>query len=155
MDDCPLCLKIATPPTDQLVWRFPSSLAFLGPWQFHTGYCVLVSRTHAAELFQLSQNESTSFQEEMLVAKALSTTFSPRKMNYEMLGNQVVHPHWHLFPRRHDDPETLKAVWLGFERAENDSAEKSRLMAGPFSREETIARIRAELTRQGLSESTP
>lgn len=142
------------PPTEDLVWRFPSSLAFLGPWQYHTGYCVLVSRTHAGELFLLPPKSLASFQEEMLIlAQALSTAFSPRKLNYEMLGNQVAHPHWHLFPRRHDDPETLKAVWLGFERAETDPVEKQRLTVGTYAREETIERIRAELSRLGAGEA--
>ena len=51
-----------------------------------------------------------------LLAQAIDLCFQPRKMNYEALGNQVAHLHWHLFPRRHDDPETLKAVWLAIER---------------------------------------
>jgi len=149
---CPLCDKLAhldKLPDEDIVWQFPRSVALLGPWQYHTGYCVLVARTHASELFQLDSEERRLFLDEMcLLAQAIDTCFSPRKMNYEALGNQVGHLHWHLFPRRHDDPETLKAVWVGFERAENDSSEKKRLENGPISRAETTARLRKTL--QGL-----
>ena len=33
----------------------------------------------------------------------------PHKLNYELLGNQVPHLHWHLFPRSPDDPDRLSA----------------------------------------------
>jgi diadenosine tetraphosphate (Ap4A) HIT family hydrolase len=33
-------------------------------------------------------------------------------MNYELLGNQVPHIHWHVIPRLANDPAPLKPVWL-------------------------------------------
>jgi len=33
------------------------------------------------------------------------------KMNYELLGNLLPHIHWHLVPRRHDDPIPQQPVW--------------------------------------------
>ena len=149
---CPLCDKLShlrELPADEVVWQFPHSVALLGPWQYHTGYCVLVSRSHCAELHQLPANERSAFLEEMVtLARAIETAFGPRKMNYEALGNQVPHLHWHLFPRRHDDPETLKAVWLGFERAEQDENEKQRLQSAPISRSEIVSRLRTTLEQQ-------
>jgi diadenosine tetraphosphate (Ap4A) HIT family hydrolase len=146
---CPLCDKLNRLDQlshDELVWQFPQSVALLGPWQFHTGYCILVARTHATELFQLPNDERRGYLDEMCqLARAIDVAFKPRKMNYEALGNQVAHLHWHLFPRRHDDPENLKAVWLGFERAERDSAEKQRLATGPMSRQEIAGRLRETL----------
>src|SRR5262249_23221647 len=121
-----------------------------GPWQYHTGYCVLVARTHATELYHLAPETRRAYLDEMcLLAQAIAESFQPRKMNYEALGNQVGHLHWHLFPRRHDDPEVLKAVWLAFERAEVevDSREKARLQNGLLSRTEIIARLRKTLQR--------
>jgi len=32
-------------------------------------------------------------------------------MNYELLGNQIAHIHWHLIPRRADDPAPRQPVW--------------------------------------------
>src|SRR6478735_8284763 len=125
---CPLCDKlnqIQQLPADQLVWQFPHSIAILGPWQYYTGYCVLIARTHATELHQLPAAERAAFLDEMVVlSHAIATAFQPRKLNCESLGNQVPHLHWHLFPRRYDDPEALKPVWVGFERAEQNAAEK-------------------------------
>src|SRR6266480_3536414 len=115
--DCPFCRKLSDLDSlgpEELVWQFPHSVALLGPWQYHTGYCILVARTHASELFHLADDERRVYLEEMcLLAQAIDGCFQPRKMNYEALGNQVAHLHWHLFPRRHDDAENLKAVWLG------------------------------------------
>jgi diadenosine tetraphosphate (Ap4A) HIT family hydrolase len=146
---CPLCEKLSRLselPDEEVVWQFPHSVALLGPWQYHTGYCVLVARTHAAELHHLADDERRAYLEEMcLLARAIDVTLQPRKMNYEALGNQVAHLHWHLFPRRHDDPETFKAVWLGFERAEHDTVEREKLQTGPISRLEITARLRQTL----------
>jgi diadenosine tetraphosphate (Ap4A) HIT family hydrolase len=146
---CPLCAKLQRLhdlPDGELVWQFPHSIAFLGPWQYHTGYCVLVARTHAAELYELPLEVRRGFFDEMcLLAQAIAACFQPRKMNYEALGNQVAHLHWHLFPRRHDDPETLQAVWLGFDRATRDEAEKERLQKSGLSIPEISRRIAAKV----------
>jgi diadenosine tetraphosphate (Ap4A) HIT family hydrolase len=37
--------------------------------------------------------------------------YQPVKMNYELLGNQVAHIHWHLVPRLAGDPEPQWPVW--------------------------------------------
>ena len=149
-DPCPLCKKLSELPDDELVWQFPHSVALLGPWQFHTGYCVLISRSHYAEIHLMPAPERSAFLDEMvLLSQAISTTFQPRKMNCELLGNQVPHLHWHLFPRRHDDPDTLKAVWLALDRAGRDEAEKQRLLAAPIPRAEIVQRLRRTLQTLG------
>src|SRR5437870_1156826 len=99
---CPLCDQLARRhqlPDDELVWQFPHSVALLGPWQYYTGYCVLVSRVHHAELHQMPAPDRAAFLEEMaLLGHAIDIAFKPRKLNCESLGNQVPHLHWHLFP---------------------------------------------------------
>lgn len=148
LEDCLLCRKIASPPANEVVWEFPHSIAFLGPWQHYRGYCVVVCRTHAAEMHHLPEAIRQAFFEEMcVVSRAIETAFCPRKINVESLGNQVQHPHWHLFPRSADDPENLKAVWLALDRAEKDEDETRRLQASQLPREEIIARLRAALPR--------
>src|SRR3954451_6542418 len=104
MDACPLCTKIAhldQLPADELVWKFPLSVVTLGPWQYYEGYCVVVARTHVTELFDLSAADRAAILEEVaLTARAIHRVVRPRKINYEWLGNQVPHMHWHLFPRQ-------------------------------------------------------
>src|SRR5436190_13487786 len=110
-DDCLFCRKLGSLrelPADEVVWQFPHSVAFLGPWQFYRGYCVLVSRRHATELSQLNDAERRGYLDEMcLLAAAIEAVAQPHKLNYELVGNQVPHLHWHLFPRSKDDPDTL------------------------------------------------
>jgi diadenosine tetraphosphate (Ap4A) HIT family hydrolase len=143
--DCPFCLKLADPrgwPTSDVVWQFPQSVAVLGPWQFYTGYCVLVSRTHATELAHLGRTRPTFLKEMAILAEAIEACFRPHKLNYELLGNQVPHLHWHLFPRSAADPDRLRPVWFALDRAESDPAEKARLETGTVPRTEISARLR-------------
>ena len=146
--DCPLCDKLASldalPPED-VVARFTHSVAILGPWQYYTGYCVLISRQHVAELHHLPDDVRAEFVEELCrLSRAVEAAFEPLKLNVESLGNQVPHLHWHLFPRRADDPEKLKPVWLALDRADRDLAEKVRLEQS-IPRAEIAERIRAAL----------
>src|SRR5689334_1640778 len=147
--DCPLCNKLTRMrelPDEEVVWQFPHSVALLGPWQFYRGYCVLVARTHATELSRLGNAERRAFLDEMcLLALAIEACFRPHKLNYELLGNQVPHLHWHLFPRSREDPHTLKPVWLALDRAERDEAERRRLETGPLDRRATLERLRQYL----------
>jgi diadenosine tetraphosphate (Ap4A) HIT family hydrolase len=154
---CPLCAKLADLdylPDEEVVWRFPHSVALLGPWQFYQGYCILVSRRHAVELNRLPPEERRAYFEEMcLLADVIETCFIPDKLNYELLGNQVPHLHWHLFPRSRLDPEALKAVWVSLDRAERDEAERARLQSGTLDRAAVTAVLRAELKKRAVTTS--
>src|SRR5438270_1886022 len=151
--DCPLCRQLkdlAALPPSEVVWRFPHSVALLGPWQYYHGYCLLISRRHATELNGLEADERREYLVEMcLLARALEECFRPHKLNYELLGNQVPHLHWHLFPRYADDPQRLQPVWLALDRAEHDPAERQRLQTGPLDRQATLSRIRQQLEANG------
>jgi diadenosine tetraphosphate (Ap4A) HIT family hydrolase len=146
--DCPFCQKLAhleeIPPED-LVWAFPHSVALLGPWQYHEGYCVLVSRHHAVELSGLDDGVRRAYLDEMcLLARGIEQTFRPHKMNYELLGNQVPHLHWHLFPRSLHDPDRLRPVWLALDEAERDEDRRRQLM-GKADRGQVAAALRQQL----------
>lgn len=144
--NCPLCDKLANLPPDDVIAEFPHSVAILGPWQYHAGYCVLVARQHVAELHHLDDDVRREFAEEACrLSRAIEAEFRPHKLNVESLGNQVPHLHWHLFPRRADDPDRLKAVWLALDRADRDLAERARLETGPWPRAEIAARLRDRL----------
>jgi diadenosine tetraphosphate (Ap4A) HIT family hydrolase len=148
--DCPLCRQVGGEgcPADEIVGEFPHSIAVLGPWQYYLGYCVLIARKHARELADLPCDERLAYFEEMcLLAEAISRVFQPRKLNYELLGNQVPHLHWHLFPRYESDPDKLKPAWLAVERAERDPNARVQLQSSVLPRRETVERLRTELGR--------
>jgi diadenosine tetraphosphate (Ap4A) HIT family hydrolase len=147
--DCPFCRhlnRLANLPPGELVWEFPHSVALLGNWQIFPGYCVLIARTHATELFQLPPAERKAYLDEMcLLAAAIDRAFTPRKLNYELLGNQVPHLHWHLFPRPDDDSDPFRAVWFAIERAKDNSTLDLQMRCSQRSRAETTDRLRATI----------
>jgi len=125
------------PGKEQKIADLELSAAYLFEDQFFPGWTVLVLKRHATELYELSRSERSSLMEEVNeVAAALAMTFEPVKMNYELLGNQVPHVHWHLIPRLADDPSPREAVWTV-------AHEPIRLT--PEKRDERIARIREHL----------
>jgi len=150
--NCPMCKTVAD--LDQsgrgdVVWQFPHSVAIVGPWQFYSGYCMLLSRQHATELSQLGPTRTAFLDEMSQLARALEECFRPHKLNYELLGNLVPHLHWHIFPRDADDPERLQPVWLALERAKTDSAEKARLENGKLPADKVAKRLREWLDGHG------
>jgi len=85
------------------------SKAYLHDDQFFPGWTVVVFKRHATELFHLSSAERIQLMEEVsLVAQALAQVYAARKINYEFLGNQLPHIHWHLIPRH---PAPFDPVW--------------------------------------------
>ncbi|HVS34317.1 MAG TPA: HIT family protein [Gemmataceae bacterium] len=152
--DCPLCRKLANlgdVPPEEFVWRFPHSVALLGTWQYYHGYCLLIARRHATELSGLDVEQRRAYLDEMcLLALAIEESFRPRKLNCELLGNQVPHLHWHLFPRYEHDAAVLKPVWLALDRAERDAAERRRMETGPQDRATTADALRRRLQHLGV-----
>ncbi len=100
------------PQADHFIADLGLSQAYLHEDQFFKGWTVVVFRRHATELFQLAPTERMQLMEEVtLVAKTLAQVFDARKINYELLGNQLPHIHWHLIPRLATDPAPLEPVW--------------------------------------------
>ncbi|HEU4684550.1 MAG TPA: HIT family protein [Nitrospira sp.] len=103
----------AWPQPDHLIVELGLTRAYLHDDQFFPGWTVLVLKRHATELFQLTAAERASLIEEVtLIAKVLAQVFEAHKMNYELLGNQLPHIHWHVIPRSRHDPAPLSPVWL-------------------------------------------
>jgi diadenosine tetraphosphate (Ap4A) HIT family hydrolase len=150
---CYFCQRLAalkTLPLGEIVWQFPQSVAFLGTWQYYHGYCTLVARTHATELNRLADAERRAYLDEMCwLARAVEEYARPHKLNYEMLGNQVPHLHWHIFPRSKQDPDALKPVWLALDQAERDPELRRRYETGPRPREAIAADLRQHLVAIG------
>lgn len=100
------------PSKDHWIADFGITKAYLFDDQFFPGWTVLVLNRHASELFDLTQDERSRLIEEVSeVALALTMAFEPVKINYELLGNQLPHIHWHIIPRLTGDPAPREAVW--------------------------------------------
>lgn len=122
-----------------VVADLPASIAVLSPDQYYRGYTIVMAKTHATELFHLPDPESTQFVHDMReVAEAVATAFSPRKMNYELLGNTVPHLHWHVVPRYDWDRNPTRPIW-------EHSHDPVFLATEEY--EEIAARISAQLRR--------
>jgi diadenosine tetraphosphate (Ap4A) HIT family hydrolase len=110
-EPCVICAG-TWPQSDHLIVEFGLTTAYLFQDQFFPGWTVLVLKEHVCELFELTQDVRRKLIEEVAcVAQALAQTFDAKKINYELLGNQVPHIHWHLIPRLKTDPDPLKPVW--------------------------------------------
>jgi diadenosine tetraphosphate (Ap4A) HIT family hydrolase len=85
----------------------------LGDFQYWKGYTLFLYKEHVAELHDLEPDLRLRFLKEMsIVAEAVYRAFLPDKLNYELLGNSEPHLHWHLFPRRKDEPDPKQPVWV-------------------------------------------
>ena len=145
MADCLICTRIAmiragTNPC--FVTELESGYVVIGDHQFFRGYSLLLSRWHARELHDLDWNRRTAFLRDMaLTAEAVCRAFSPRKLNYELLGNADEHMHWHLFPRHAEDPNPTHPIWtLDTALTRSEAARPS-----PDNLAELTARLRREI----------
>jgi diadenosine tetraphosphate (Ap4A) HIT family hydrolase len=87
-------------------------VAYLNDDQVFLGWTILVLKRHATELFHLVPEERRQLMEEVTdTARALASILNPVKINYELLGNQLPHIHWHIIPRLAGDPAPLEPVW--------------------------------------------
>lgn len=108
---CKAC-RHTWPRADHFIADLGLSKAYLHDDQFFTGWTVVVFQRHATELFHLAPTERIQLMEEVnTVAKALAQTYGAKKINYELLGNQLPHIHWHIIPRLTNDPAPLEPVW--------------------------------------------
>ena len=94
---CPVCLHGR--PADAIAELETSFLIASenGPMK---GYCFLLYKRHAIELYELSAEEASGFMRDVQrAAKAVHEVTQPVKLNYEIHGNTIPHLHLHLFPR--------------------------------------------------------
>ncbi len=83
-----------------------------GDFQFFRGYTLFLCKEHVPELHELAREKRERFLIEMsLVAESVFHGFHPRKLNYECLGNEEPHLHWHIFPRYSNDPSPKTTSW--------------------------------------------
>ena len=108
---CKACVG-TWPSREQFIADCGLTRAYLHDDQFFPGWTVLVLKRHATELFHLSRDERSRLIDEVSgVAALLAQEWQAVKINYELLGNQLPHIHWHLIPRLPRDPAPLEPVW--------------------------------------------
>ena len=117
---CPLCASLESRAANpRFIADLARSVVFLGERQNPRGWCVLVLKDHVEHMAGLPiAVQSEIFGEVARVAAAIRTVFMtsdsaahPLRINYECLGNQVAHVHWHVIPRHLDDPDPRNTVW--------------------------------------------
>jgi diadenosine tetraphosphate (Ap4A) HIT family hydrolase len=114
LEPCVMCERVAalSSAPARLVHEFEHSILWVGDHQRFPGYCVLISKTHAREPFELpSPAREGVMRELLLAAEAVQAAFQPWKINYGCYGNQVAHVHWHLFPRYETDARLREVPW--------------------------------------------
>ena len=96
-DACPICVR-AEPL--HVIASLRSSWLTMPKEAPVAGYVCLVSRAHAVELHDLSEEDAQSFmQDARRVSRALAAATAAVKLNYEIHGNTLPHLHIHFFPR--------------------------------------------------------
>jgi diadenosine tetraphosphate (Ap4A) HIT family hydrolase len=114
---CSIIAHIESGGFGDLVAELSRSWLILGDAQFYRGYCVLFAKRHVTEMHLMPRGEAHELLDELMaVGKTLERVVKPLKLNYECLGNQEPHVHWHVFPRYAEDPLRLAPVWLRPER---------------------------------------
>jgi diadenosine tetraphosphate (Ap4A) HIT family hydrolase len=117
---CPMCAAIQTLGRTGSNWiaDLSESHVVLGDNQGCRGWCVLLLKGHVEHLSQLDEDrQARLWRDVSRVAGAIRAVFpesgngGPPRINYECLGNQVAHVHWHVIPRHADDPDPTKPVW--------------------------------------------
>lgn len=108
---CTACVG-TWPRQDHFIADLGLSKVYLHDDQFFPGWAVVVFQRHATELFHLAPTERFQLIEEVnRVADISAQVYQAKKMNYELLGNQLPHIHWHIIPRLAGDPAPLEPVW--------------------------------------------
>jgi diadenosine tetraphosphate (Ap4A) HIT family hydrolase len=134
-----------------LIAELDNSYVVLGDAQFYRGYCILLAKQHAQELFELPREEARGLADELRsVAQAIWNVAKPLKLNYECLGNLEPHVHWHVFPRYASEGETLRRapVW------ERPASERVRNLEEHDQRA-LMASLRAEIVKLIPTARTP
>jgi diadenosine tetraphosphate (Ap4A) HIT family hydrolase len=103
MASCHICSDNASQDIGEEMWgaaRLTSGYVRLNPNQYFRGSCFFLAKSCIHELHDLDRTTRDAHLAEMAeVAAAIWSVFSPKKLNYEALGNGAPHLHWWLTPR--------------------------------------------------------
>ncbi|HVF85505.1 MAG TPA: HIT family protein [Abditibacteriaceae bacterium] len=144
---CAICERIEQARSGEhpgFILETETAFAVLGDSQFFRGYCLLLCKTPATELHELPRDIKMKYLEEMsLLAQVVQRVTQCHKINYEMLGNQVHHLHFHIFPRYANEENVLQPVWL----FQPQGAEAEHFKLDEERDAPLVAELRTELKR--------
>ncbi len=119
MASCHICSDNASQDVGEEMWgvaRLTTGYVRLNPNQYFRGACFFLTKSCVHELHDLDRGTRDAHLAEMAeVAAALWSVFSPKKLNYEALGNGAPHLHWWLTPRYESDPRGFAPIWEDLE----------------------------------------
>jgi len=95
------------------VAELAESYVVLADEQAYTGWSILLLKDHHEHLAGLSlERQGRLWEDVAKVAAAMTREFKPARINYECLGNELHHIHWHVIPRYANDPAPQAPVWM-------------------------------------------
>jgi diadenosine tetraphosphate (Ap4A) HIT family hydrolase len=119
MGSCHICLDNKAQDIGEESWgvaRLSTGYVRLNPNQYFHGSCFFLAKSCIHELHEFDRATRDAHLAEMAdVAAAIWDVFSPRKLNYEALGNGAPHLHWWLTPRYETDPRPIGPIWEDME----------------------------------------
>jgi diadenosine tetraphosphate (Ap4A) HIT family hydrolase len=122
MGTCHICADNASQDLGEEKWsvaRLTTGYVRLNPNQYFHGSCFFLAKSCIHELHDFDRVTRDAHLAEMAeVAAAIWTTFTPKKLNYEALGNGAPHLHWWLTPRYESDPRPFAPIWEDLESCE-------------------------------------
>lgn len=103
-NECQFCDPLTRWPKSHIVGSLNSSVVLLSQDQYFHGWCLVVSKTHIVDLFDLSISDRAALEADAcIVSKGIQKLFSPDIMNYATFGNVIPHLHWNIMPRYKND----------------------------------------------------
>jgi len=133
-EGCQWCQDVFSPETADsfLVTELAASVVRMPKNQANRGWLIVVTKTHACEIFALPKDQRHHFIDDISkVAKAAQKIWEPVKINYAIYGNIVPHLHCHIQPRyRSEVPAPVDMNKVAEHMRRDDYTDKiSRLQA--------------------------
>lgn len=117
MEDCIFCKIILGKVPCFKIYEDERVLAFADINPVVNGHTLIIPKTHAENLFDISADDLAAVQiASKKIAEAIQTTLNPSgiaalQLNGKGANQLVMHYHLHLLPREPDSPELTMTQW--------------------------------------------
>ena len=117
MEDCIFCKIVKGDIPCFKVYENEKVLAFADINPINTGHTLIIPKTHAASLLEISKDDLTAIHEaSIIIAQAMQASLTPDgiaclQLNGRAVNQVVMHYHLHLIPRKAGDPELTMTAW--------------------------------------------